>query len=343
MATVTAFRYRLDKSSRKFICPNCKKKRFVRYRNEEIGEYLPFDIGRCDREIECGYHKPPREADGLSVKNASYLSQIQPDHPKASSLPYQYLERFQGNYETNTLIQWLATLPGWGADRAEAVARKYKVGTTNNGWSIFWQVDENGKVRSGKMMKYDQTGRRVKDEYSQDWVHSRLQKAGKLNNFELVQCFYGLHLVDDQKPVAIVESEKTAIIACQYLPQFHWIASGMLQGINEYKLHPLRGRPITLFPDIGAYDLWNEKASHFGYMANIQVSDLLECRAPDEHRGYDLADYLVRYDLRDFTAPNGWNPYTNEIFDNRGYPASWDEVLNDESQTFHNMVEASQN
>ncbi|WP_069130173.1 BT4734/BF3469 family protein [Rhodohalobacter halophilus] len=26
------------------------------------------------------------------------------------------------------------------------------------------------------------------------------------------------------------------------------------------------------------------------------------------------------------SAPNGFNPYTGEIFDNRGYPASWDEI-----------------
>ena len=26
------------------------------------------------------------------------------------------------------------------------------------------------------------------------------------------------------------------------------------------------------------------------------------------------------------SAPNGFNPYTGEIFDKRGYPASWDEI-----------------
>jgi len=340
MVTPIPFKYSLDNTSKKHVCPKCLKRRFVRYRNNETGNYLPEDVGRCDRELECGYHKTPRNKGRVDICSSDLKRQLS---QKVSALPLKYLERSLDQYKHNALIQWLATLPGWDYERSESVARIYRVGTTKDGWAIFWQVDENGKVRSGKMMKYDPTGCRVKDEYSQDWVHSRLQKAGKLNNFELVQCFYGLHLVDDQKPVAIVESEKTAIIASQYLPQFYWIASGMLQGINEFKLRPLRGRPITLFPDIGAYDLWNEKASQFGYMANIQVSDLLECRAPDKHRGHDLADYLVRFDLRDFTAPNGWNPYTNEVFDNRGYPVSWDEDLREESQTFQNMIGASQN
>jgi len=309
MATLIPFKYSLDKTSKKYLCPSCQNKRFVRYRNNDTGEYLPGDVGRCDREVECGYHMSPRNS---GIKENGYLCPQPQLSPKASTLPYEYLERSLGKYEHNALVQWLATLPGWDAKRAESVASLYTVGTSKDGWAIFWQVDDNGKVRSGKMMKYDHSGHRVKNEYSQDWIHSKLQKAGMLNNFELVQCFYGLHLVDDGKPIAIVESEKTAIIASQYLPQFHWIASGMIQGINEFKLRPLRGKPISLFPDIGAYDLWTEKANQFGHMANIQVSDLLESRAPDKHRGYDMADYLVQYDLRDFMCTHGWNTHLNE-------------------------------
>lgn len=330
MATLTTFKYTLDKSSRKFRCPQCEKKRFVRYRNNESGEYLPADIGRCDRELECGYHKPLRKADGIDVGNALYSSPKPPEQPKVSTLPIEYLKRSQGNYEANTLIKWLITLFGWDIERAEGVAKLYKVGTSNDGWAIFWQVDEAGKVRSGKMMRYNETGHRVKDSYSQDWIHSKLQRVGKLKNFKLVQCLFGLHIVDDSKPVAIVESEKTAIIASQYLPQLHWLASGMLQGINEYKLRPLRGKNITLFPDIGAYELWTEKATEYGHMAKIQVSDLLEYKAPEQHRGYDMADYLIQYDLRDFTSPYGWNPYTDEIFDSRGYPRYWDDIASPE-------------
>jgi hypothetical protein len=42
------------------------------------------------------------------------------------------------------------------------------------------------------------------------WVHSVL----KLPNYNLSQCFFGEHLlIDTTKTVAIVESEKTAVIA----------------------------------------------------------------------------------------------------------------------------------
>jgi len=335
MATLNKHRYHLDKSSRKFRCPACEKKRFVRYIDQD-GRYLPDDIGRCDREIQCEYHKPPREADGIELSNRLYSPPKQEKTATAIHyLPEYVLKASKRNYEANTFVKWMSTLPGWDFERAEAASRLYRVGTGSkdvHGWAIFWQIDEKEKIRSGKLMKYDQTGHRVKDGYSQDWIHSKMKKAELLENFELVQCFFGLHIVDDSKPIAICEAEKTAIIASQYLSQFYWIAAGQLHGINQHKLKPLRGKSITLFPDIGAFDLWTEKAEEYSGMANIQVSDLLETKAPDEHKGYDLADYLTQFDIRDF-SPHRYNPYTNEIFDKRGYPRDWDDVKAPETGT----------
>ena len=322
------YRYKLDTGSKKFRCPACQKKRFVRYLDDETGNYLADDVGRCDRIESCGYHLPPREA-GLDNNRALYSIPEPLSEPVPCYLPFEYVERSEGNYERNTLISWMATLRGWDQIRAETVAKNYHVGTGSkkevNGWAIYWQIDENNKVRSGKMMKYQNDGHRSKDKYSNDTVQSILKRSGQLNDFELVKCFFGLHIIDKSKPVAICESEKTAIIASQYLPQFHWIASGQLQGINEYKLRPLKGMKVVLFPDIGAFDLWNDKALEFGHIADIKVSTLLETKAPDQHKGYDIADYLIQYDLRDF-SPHGWNQWTGEIFDERGYPKDWDEV-----------------
>lgn len=53
------FKYSLDQSSKKHICPSCNQKTFVLYIDAEIGEYLPNDFGRCDREQNCNYHKAP--------------------------------------------------------------------------------------------------------------------------------------------------------------------------------------------------------------------------------------------------------------------------------------------
>ena len=50
------YHYGLEKGSKKHICSKCGKKRFVLYVNKVTEEYLHSDVGRCDREINCGYH-----------------------------------------------------------------------------------------------------------------------------------------------------------------------------------------------------------------------------------------------------------------------------------------------
>jgi hypothetical protein len=56
------YRYILDKSSRKFPCPVCLKKTFVKYVETETGEYITGDFGKCDREANCSTHiLPPLE------------------------------------------------------------------------------------------------------------------------------------------------------------------------------------------------------------------------------------------------------------------------------------------
>lgn len=52
------YRFTLDPSPRKFICPSCNKKRFVRYIDIMTREYFPNSSnGRCDSESSCGYFK----------------------------------------------------------------------------------------------------------------------------------------------------------------------------------------------------------------------------------------------------------------------------------------------
>ena len=42
------------------MCPSCNKKRFVRYIDTITDQYLSQNVGRCDREIKCGYHFSPK-------------------------------------------------------------------------------------------------------------------------------------------------------------------------------------------------------------------------------------------------------------------------------------------
>jgi hypothetical protein len=75
-------------------------------------------------------------------------------------------------------------------------------------------------------MQYDRfTAKRVKEPYNHvNWLH----KAFKEPEFNLSQCLFGLHRIteDYQKTIAIVESEKTAIVMSILLPHYIWLATG---------------------------------------------------------------------------------------------------------------------
>lgn len=178
--------------------------------------------------------------------------------------------------------------------------KRYKVGTSKywDGATVFWQTDNQNKVRTGKIMLYNpETGKRIKEPYNHvTWVHSVLHKG----DYNLKQCFFGEHLLPEEKsrPVALVESEKTAIIASYYLPQFLWIASGGKNGcFNVNSLSVLAGRSVVLFPDLGATDYWQSKIGLMkSYGIEVRMFDYLEANATENERkeGYDIADYLLK-------------------------------------------------
>ena len=338
-----SYRYQLDTSSRKHRCPKCNKKRFVRYIDSETSQCLNDSIGRCDRESKCGYHQTPKEFfQSIRLIYNSITATEQPQQPpKVFTLPDYMMKRTLGRYRENLFIKWLSTLPGWSYEIAEQTARMYNIGTGNNksvlNWPIFWQIDRHGKTRSGKLIKYNpETGKRIKNGYAYDWIHTILNRAEKLpDGFELIQCLFGLHLIrpDDLRPVAIVESEKTAIIASQYIPDFIWLSTGQKNGLNEQKMIPLKNRKVLLFPDKGCFEQWQDKAKEFSFISKIVVSDLLELKAPDEHDGYDIADYLIQFDLQEFRKSDESGKsepekkkYIKTLLNEMGYPASWDDI-----------------
>jgi len=174
------------------------------------------------------------------------------------------------------------------------------------GATLFWLIDVDGRPRDGKIMLYDaETGHRSKEErHHVNWVHS-LMKVDK----ECTRpCFFGEHLIRLEnnlaKPIAIVESEKTAIIASFYLPQYVWIASGGKDGMfNQANLSIFQGREVVFFPDLGMTDNWRMKAialQRHGIKASVY--DFLEHNASDEDKqaGLDIADFLLQTKPREY-------------------------------------------
>ena len=59
------YRFTLERYSglkSRFKCPNCgKPHRFSRYVDNQTDEYVDISVGRCNREIKCGYHYTPKQ------------------------------------------------------------------------------------------------------------------------------------------------------------------------------------------------------------------------------------------------------------------------------------------
>lgn len=111
------------------------------------------------------------------------------------------------------------------------------------------------------------------------------------------QCLFGEHLIslEPDKPIAIVESEKSAIVASVYFPQYIWLACGGLSNLSFDKCKVLKGRNVILIPDLGGFIKWQTKAKELASTIQVRVSDILEKIASDKERqaGWDIADYLI--------------------------------------------------
>lgn len=303
------YRFHLEKYrlGNRYTCPNCERKRcFTRYIDDEGEVSFPDNVGKCDHEHSCGYHYTPKDyfrehPDFLSKDKLPYPTRrnIQ---PKVVEKPISYIanaimERSLSHYGINPLYQYLSKI--FGEQETERLMKMYHVGTSYKwgGSTIYWQVDKDDKVRTGKVMLYNhKDGHRVKEPRSYvGWAHAFLH----LPDFNLCQCFFGEHLLAQHPTmsVAIVESEKTAIIASHFIPNFIWLATGGMHGcLNQIAVKVLGGRDIILFPDLGATDKWKSKIPLLQSVCKrVVISNILEDNATDEQKakGLDIADFLL--------------------------------------------------
>ena len=284
------YQYSLEKGSKKYECPNCNKKRYVRYVNNETEEYADYQFGRCDREEECAYHRYPTNT---LIDTPSYFTNNKPTM-EISYVSNATVKSTLCNYETNAIVTYLKTV--YNERMVDDAIEKYMVGTSDKygGSPIFWQIDEKNKVRSGKIMGYDiSTGKRIKTNDSTPQI-TYFHSASSLPNFNFTQCMFGAHLIKDNEiNYAVVESEKTALVMSLEMPQYSWLSVNGLNGFKNSMLTPLKGKKVVAFPDKGCYAKWhntaNELNNNEGY--NIRVSNQLENLT--QNNGDDLADIFL--------------------------------------------------
>ena len=277
---VTYPKVKIDSKNRVYISFYQNNKRYRLFNGSKINSEIYPNIFPNTKRLEMG-HLLAAEVytflmSGLTIQEANISELIRPNMLDKDYLFIALNNKLKGNYTDNITID------------------KYQVGTSNqfNNSTVFWQMDNTGNIRSGKIMAYDiKTGKRRKNKDGKpliQWVHSILKKP----NYNLKQCLFGLHLLNDNvKKVAIVESEKTALILHIEFPNYIWMSTGSLNGFKFEYLAPLKRKTITAFPDKGGYDKWRDTAdllNNNGF--EIEVSKLLENKEYED--GWDLVDVL---------------------------------------------------
>ena len=292
------YRYQLDNTSKKFRCPYCGKKTYVRYKDFLDGSFLPYEYGRCDREIKCGYFQ--------KYNGGKDIPKVIPFRPKMVRIPnyhpYSLVKESMTDNSKNRLVQYLKK--ELGETETEEIIKRYGLGTASDWYNgtIFWQIDHLDNVHAGKIIQYDDKGKRFG---KPNWVHSQLKYKKKIKSFNLEQCLFGLHLIqeDREKSIGIVESEKTACVMSVVYPKNIWLATGSLNGLNKSKLLPIRDREIILYPDTGIvhkgatpFEKWKLIAMELRIEDfDIKVSDILEKETTKQQKeeGVDLADFFI--------------------------------------------------
>lgn len=285
-------------------CPGCGELKSFTYYLYKDGNIISPNVGRCNREIKCGYHYSPKQyfSDNSNLLGGKYIPHVKMPKLIHVEAPLSYIpfKIFLSTLESgnNNFINYLSSK--LDSKQVQKAITDYYIGTSDRwkGSNIFWQIDEDYNVRTGRIMLFDSViGKRIKNPESLiDWTHRYYNIAGTK------QCFFGQHLLKgNNKTIAIVESEKTAVVGSLFMPKYVWIACGGLGMLSIERCKPLENRKVILFPDLGCYDIWLKKAEVLNRSIkgiSVTVSDYLEINSTDEQKadGLDLADFLLSID-----------------------------------------------
>lgn len=156
----------------------------------------------------------------------------------------------------------------------------------------FPSIDTAGNCHAVKIAPYPSTDHhRIKDAQPDKaafyWIKPEQNKGA----------YFGTHLLPlrPAAPVAIVESEKSALIGSLFAPKYIWIATqgkGQLSP-DSASVEVLKGRELHLFPDTDGLQSWSEiaarlRAQGFNVIFRDEVIKLL----PAESKT-DIADVII--------------------------------------------------
>ncbi len=304
--------YRYSLGRRTAVCPACHRRTFKPYVDHATGREIGSEVGRCNREYKCAYHLTPRQyfSDHPSVERRDTETWQPPEPAPPSFIDMTVCDRGLRQFSSDRLYRFLER--HFGTEATRAAFTRYEVGTAAYGGSstVFWLIDRDNRVRSGKVMTYDElTGRRIRKSDGRGQIVYAHTLLG-LKDFNYVGCMFGEHLATafTDRRVVLVESEKTALIleCCQCAAgrsDYVFVATGGVSGLSlrpemmddpNYRLHFIRGRRVILLPDADMVGRWQQESMKLlPYARSVKVVDVR--REPFSLTGSeDIGDYALR-------------------------------------------------
>ena len=202
---------------------------------------------------------------------------------------------------------------GWLSEAQMAhAAERYRLGKSKNGKPIFWMIDERGIVRDGRIgdtwvsmifkRRYPECGRYIVAKHCLFGEHLISERRATLGTDPSVQPEVADIFVSPQCcTVAIVESERSAVVLSELFPECIWMAYSYPSNFTVDKLAPLQGCVVSIYPHTDptgcTYVSFLELADQARRLYDIDLSvvSLLEEHASEEQkeRCIDILDFIT--------------------------------------------------
>jgi len=287
----------LDTTSKKHTCPNCGKKTFVAYVHSDTLQ--PVDssrYGRCDRQNNCAYHVHPKDDPDYVHETPVELVQEEIIQIYPSD---EEVKRITGRTKTcvSPFHQWCK---GLGIPMEHLL--KWGVYSDDDRTVFLFQRYGDNRVTNWKYFKYQVNGHRDKSynahSLRQPHSPSTPKKTSKgdvvIKRKKYLLGLFGEHLLNYSKKrtVCVVESEKTAVIAAHFYPDYDWVAAMSCNGLTDERVGVLQGRRVIWLCDNDDAGRKNSSINRGKRkIEDFNVADLFP--AEDYPQGYDLADAIV--------------------------------------------------
>ncbi len=163
-----SFRFELEKyagGATRHTCPKCgAKRKFTRYVDLSGELRFPDHVGRCNREDRCGYHFTPKQYFEENPHKHELSEWTPPPRPPkpTSYMPLVLVGKTLMKHRGNNLFKFLSKQIG--IESTDRLFSTYRVGTAKywEGATLFWQIDNKGRPRTGKIMLSPTLGAELK-------------------------------------------------------------------------------------------------------------------------------------------------------------------------------------